>query len=132
MAQVIVQLPMESPILIGNDLYLVPCILNPQNQFVPMLYPEPTTSKQPWTPIEDDLLLQLIDNPNKPKQKWAFISRKINDQLHSGNLIRKPRQCKQRWANHLDPEILKDEWNMEEDIKLLEEQFRVGNKWSSI
>ena len=66
------------------------------------------------------------------KKKWTYVSKKLNEQLHNGNQVRKARQCRERWTNHLDPLIVKEEWNLDEDLRLMEEQARLGNKWSTI
>jgi hypothetical protein len=42
------------------------------------------------------------------------------------------KQCRERWLNHMDPDVKKTEWTPEEDKILVEGQALHGNKWSTI
>jgi hypothetical protein len=42
------------------------------------------------------------------------------------------KQCRERWHNHLNPDIKKNRWTEEEDIKILELHQKYGNRWSEI
>ncbi|XP_050914522.1 uncharacterized protein LOC127129356 isoform X2 [Lathyrus oleraceus] len=42
------------------------------------------------------------------------------------------KQCRERWNNHLRPDIKKDSWSQEEDKILIEAHKKLGNKWSEI
>ena len=37
-----------------------------------------------------------------------------------------------RWHNHLNPNIKKEKWSLEEEKKLLEVNSKYGNRWSLI
>ena len=41
-------------------------------------------------------------------------------------------QCRERWANHLDPSLKKTAWSIDEDILLDQLQAKYGNRWSYI
>lgn len=41
-------------------------------------------------------------------------------------------QCRERWLNHLDPNLKKGEWSKEEDAILLDAQAKWGNAWTRI
>jgi len=56
--------------------------------------------------------------------RWCEISSKIAG--------RTSKQCRERWCNHLDPNINRLEYTPEEDQLILDEQARLGNRWSSI
>jgi hypothetical protein len=43
---------------------------------------------------------------------------------------RTAKQCRDRFASVLDPSINKDDWTVEEDVKILALQKRYGNKWA--
>lgn len=57
--------------------------------------------------------------------KWSDIAK-----LVPGNRIGK--QCRERWFNHLDPELKKSPWTEEEDEILISTQVIVGNSWSRV
>ena len=40
--------------------------------------------------------------------------------------------CRERWHNHLNPDIRKDAWTEEEDIIIYREHRRLGNQWAQI
>lgn len=58
---------------------------------------------KPWKESEDNLLKELVSLHGL--KKWAFISQDINDKLHKGSEVRKGKHCRERWHNHLDPEL---------------------------
>lgn len=84
---------------------------------------------KPWSHEEDLKLLDLVKIHGT--KKWATIAKIINSTSNS-NLVRKGKHCRERWYNHLNPDINKGEWSYEEDLILLNEQSKLGNKWSSI
>ncbi len=42
------------------------------------------------------------------------------------------KQCRERWFNHLDPDLKKDPFSAEEDATILRMKFSVGTKWAGI
>ena len=42
------------------------------------------------------------------------------------------KQCRERWFNHLDPDIKKGGWTPEEDRVIFETQQKLGNRWCEI
>ena len=42
------------------------------------------------------------------------------------------KQCRERWHNHLDHDIRKDAWSIQEDRMLLELHRKFGNRWADI
>ncbi|CAD5331379.1 unnamed protein product [Arabidopsis thaliana] len=58
------------------------------------------------------------------ERKWAVISEKLEG--------RAGKQCRERWHNHLRPDIKKDSWSEEEERLLVEAHTRIGNKWAEI
>lgn len=76
--------------------------------------------KNIWTSQEDKLLLQLIDIHGP--SHWSLIASSMNN--------REGKQCRERWHNHLNPNILKDNWSDEEDLRLYLLFRLYGSKWS--
>jgi hypothetical protein len=57
-------------------------------------------------------------------KSWSFIARQLKGRLG--------KQCRERWYNHLNPEINKAPWTAEEDRIIIEEHAGKGNKWAEI
>ena len=82
-----------------------------------------------WGPEEDSLLKQMLLDQ---KKKWGAIAAAINTAFHKGVKVRTGKQCKERWNNHINPLIDRGGWTEAEDLKLLENYKRLGNRWSVI
>jgi hypothetical protein len=78
--------------------------------------------KQPFTEEEDQVILDFV-RTNGAKN-WNFVASELEN--------RTPKQCRERWHNHLDPSIQKGPWSAEEDQLLAEKQAVLGNKWAEI
>jgi len=78
---------------------------------------------------EDDLLIRL---KTKKNSTWGEIASTINRKVHKGVKIRTGKQVKERWNNHLNPEINRGPWSKLDDIKLLQEYKIHGNRWAKI
>ena len=86
-----------------------------------------------WNHIEDQKLIELV-NQFGTKQ-WGLIAKEIN--RINENSSRKGKHCRERWYNHLNPEInskfyVEGEWSYEEDLIILNNHKIFGNKWSKI
>ncbi|KAF9991255.1 hypothetical protein BGZ75_000008 [Mortierella antarctica] len=82
----------------------------------------PRQVKGPWTEEEDRKLSELV-NEYGP-EKWVFIASKIGS--------RTGKQCRERWHNHLDPQINKTPFTPEEDMRILELYNQMGSKWAEM
>ena len=82
----------------------------------------PGLIKGPWTVEEDRTVVELVKEHGT--KKWSLIAKKLNGRLG--------KQCRERWYNHLDPNINKGEWTREEDEILIAAQTTLGNKWAEI
>ncbi|XVF14078.1 hypothetical protein REPUB_Repub09cG0025900 [Reevesia pubescens] len=78
--------------------------------------------KGQWTPSEDRLLVQLVTRHGT--KKWSQIAKMLNGRVG--------KQCRERWHNHLRPDIKKDSWSEEEDRILIQAHKEIGNKWAEI
>lgn len=83
---------------------------------------EASNNKRTWTKSEDDTLLKLVykDGPGN----WSTVAESLPR--------RTAKQCRERWHNHLDPNIENIEWTKEEDERLMTSQKEYGNQWSKI
>jgi hypothetical protein len=52
----------------------------------------------------------------------------MNDQ----GIRRLGKQCRERWYNHLSPDVRKDPWTDEEDKVIIEAHNKFGSKWTAI
>lgn len=63
------------------------------------------------------------------KNRWNWIARELF--VRSGKqFFRNPKQCRERWMNHLDPTKIRSEWTASEDLVLLSTIKRKGKRWS--
>lgn len=83
---------------------------------------KPGLVKGPWTPEEDSLVAELVEKYGQ--KKWSFIARQLQGRLG--------KQCRERWYNHLSPDIKKGGWTKEEDQMIINAHERLGNKWAEI
>jgi hypothetical protein len=81
-----------------------------------------------WTLEEDSAVRKLVEKYGI--KKWALISKKICEQFNIYG--RTGKQCRERWHNHLDPEVRKGALSFEEEKLIFEEHKRLGNKWAEI
>ena len=75
-----------------------------------------------WTGEEDNQLRKLVDEHGDPK--WSFIASKMNG--------RRRKQCRDRWLNHLKPDIRRGEWTQEEERILVKGHRMLGTRWAAI
>eukprot|EP00957_Ditylum_brightwellii_P210314 15364828-Ditylum_brightwellii.AAC.1 len=84
--------------------------------------------KKTWTEKEDEQLKGLVtslhDGEKEKTIKWAVIAAKMDN--------RTGKQCRERWHNHLRPDLKKGEWTKEEDELIVKLQAKMGNQWSKI
>ena len=95
------------------------------------------TSNGNWTKQEDALILNLVQKYGT--KKWTLISKFMpaNQKNHvgqpsSGLQPRTGKQCRERWHNHLNPDINKSPWTINEDWLIYKARDLVGNKWAEI
>ena len=82
---------------------------------------DPNRVKGPWTKEEDMKLIELV-NKFGP-EKWSNISSYLPGRLG--------KQCRERWYNHLNPEVRKTGWSKEEEWVLFLLHRKYGNSWST-
>lgn len=77
--------------------------------------------KNLWSSEEDEVLIRLA---GPAPENWNLISTSLRG--------RTGKQCRERWLNHLQPNIRKGSWTAAEDGIILREQALRGNCWSDI
>ncbi|KAM3143146.1 hypothetical protein pb186bvf_004732 [Paramecium bursaria] len=87
--------------------------------------------QQPFSPEEDRRLYDIIQQFQQVDQgqKWSQIAQLLNQYT---NVYRSSKQCRERWLNHLNPNISKDPWNDQEDIILMGYVKEIGRRWAEI
>ena len=84
--------------------------------------PEKKHNKCKFTPEEDKKLISIVDKLGP--RKWKLIATFIEG--------RTARQCRDRYANYLRPNLNFDRWTPEEDSLLIQQYYKFGPKWSKI
>jgi Myb-like DNA-binding domain len=77
--------------------------------------------KGSWTAEEDNI---LRDKRQLYGRKWAKIAAHLPG--------RQGKQCRERFVNHLDPELKKGEWTDDEEAVLIALHEHHGNRWANI
>jgi len=80
-------------------------------------------SKKTWTEEEDHIVAQHVIQVGRPA-KWSKCAALLPGRIG--------KNCRERWHNHLNPDIKKSPWSDEEDQVILDAQQRYGNQWSHI
>ena len=75
-----------------------------------------------WTPEEDEMLRKQV--AEKGSKHWSKIAQHMNG--------RNGKQCRERWINHLKPDIVKDAWTRAEEEVLMQAYARIGSKWAEM
>jgi hypothetical protein len=75
-----------------------------------------------WQGHEDQAIVDWV-RVNGPT-KWATLAGQLPGRI--------AKQCRERWCNHLDPEIKKTAWAPEEDQILIVAVGHFGQKWAEI
>ncbi|KAL4029671.1 hypothetical protein IC575_007891 [Cucumis melo] len=82
----------------------------------------PELVKGPWSKEEDEIIIDLV-NKYGPK-KWSTIATHLPGRIG--------KQCRERWHNHLNPNINKEAWTQEEELALIRAHQIYGNRWAEL
>eukprot|EP01025_Chloroclados_australasicus_P041071 TRINITY_DN4326_c0_g3_i3.p1 TRINITY_DN4326_c0_g3~~TRINITY_DN4326_c0_g3_i3.p1 ORF type:complete len:495 (+),score=42.58 TRINITY_DN4326_c0_g3_i3:273-1757(+) len=84
-----------------------------------------------WTDGEDQMLMELVHIHGE--RNWSVIARELNSRMGKPkDAGRIGKQCRERWNNHLRPDIRRDAWSEQEEILLVETHKTLGNRWADI
>ena len=84
--------------------------------------------RAPWTKKEDEAIIELVNKYGT--SNWTIIANEMALLYKSKH--RNGKQCRERWHNHLDPIVNKENWTEEEENILFNKHLEYGNKWSDI
>jgi hypothetical protein len=82
----------------------------------------PSLVKGSWTRQEDETIVQFVQE-NGIKD-WTKLATLLPGRLG--------KQCRERWRNHLDPDVNRAPWTDEEDQILIDWHDKIGSKWVKI
>jgi hypothetical protein len=82
----------------------------------------PDLVKGSWTIEEDDAIMRWVAT-HGPKS-WTSLAQTLQGRLG--------KQCRERWVNSLDPDLVRKPWTAAEDEILIDHQKKWGNKWAQI
>lgn len=83
---------------------------------------DPALVKGSWKGEEDALIMKWVSEHGA--KDWGTLAEKLPGRIS--------KQCRERWHNHLSPNVLKSDWCEWEDKILIEKQRQLGNKWAKI
>lgn len=83
---------------------------------------DPDLIKGTWTKEEDDKVIELVSKYGT--KQWAMVARQLKG--------RQGKQCRERWHNHLNPDVKKSSWTPEEDLIIYKAHCVLGNRWAEI
>lgn len=75
-----------------------------------------------WTASEEDELKRLVQVHGE--KRWSMIARQLAG--------RTGKQCRERWLNHLRPDICHAEWKEEEEAVIVLGHAQLGSRWSAL
>ena len=79
--------------------------------------------RMPWSEDEDKIMKQLVNKYGT--SNWTLIASKMGKS-------RNGKQCRERWYNHLNPTLKKNNWTLDEENILFSKHMQLGNKWADI
>ncbi|KAG5274767.1 hypothetical protein AALO_G00139910 [Alosa alosa] len=83
---------------------------------------DPDLVKGPWTKEEDEKVIELVKKYGN--KQWAMVAKHLKGRLG--------KQCRERWHNHLNPDVKKSSWTTEEDLVIYKAHSVLGNRWAEI
>jgi hypothetical protein len=79
----------------------------------------PNLVKGSWSRDEDETIIAFVRQHGR--KKWTKLAALLPGRIG--------KQCRERWRNHLDPEVNREPWTAQEDEILIEQHELMGNQW---
>ena len=83
---------------------------------------DPDLIKGSWTREEDEIIMQYVQE--KGQVHWSKLALKLKG--------RTGKQCRERFKDHLDPNVTHSPWTQEEDDQLIQLHETYGNQWTKL
>ena len=77
-------------------------------------------NKEPWTEEEDAIIFRMVTAHGA--KRWAQIAAELPGRIG--------KQCRERWHNHLNPDIRRDPFDAEEDRIIISNHETLGSRWA--
>ncbi|KAF4692518.1 hypothetical protein FOZ60_013187 [Perkinsus olseni] len=91
------------------------------------------SDRRNWEEHEDGIIRDMVQNSGT--RNWTLIAdalAQFNAAAGGCYAARTAKQCRERWHNHLDPQVNKRPWTSEEHRIIFEAHRRFGNRWAEI
>jgi len=86
---------------------------------------KPGSRKGQWTEEEDRVVFEAVSNSiEDPFTKWSELANQLPGRVG--------KQVRDRWVNHLNPNINHHPFSKEDDLKLWEGHCALGKRWVEI
>ncbi|OHT16476.1 Myb-like DNA-binding domain containing protein [Tritrichomonas foetus] len=82
----------------------------------------PSLVKGSWTRQEDEIIIEFVKQYGV--KNWTKLASHLPGRIG--------KQCRERWRNHLDPDVNREPWTPEEDNNLMALHEQFGNQWVKI
>ena len=83
---------------------------------------DPHLIKGSWTREEDEIIINFVKVYGT--KNWTKLASSLPGRIG--------KQCRERWRNHLDPDVNRQPWTDEEDNILIDMHEKYGNQWVKI
>mmetsp|Transcript_13012 Transcript_13012/g.28156 ORF Transcript_13012/g.28156 Transcript_13012/m.28156 type:complete len:699 (+) Transcript_13012:286-2382(+) len=77
--------------------------------------------KGTWSEEEDRKIIEMVQAHGA--KRWSQIAAELPGRIG--------KQCRERWHNHLNPEISREPWSIEEDLIIISNHENLGTRWAA-